>query len=474
MLYSEEKEREIRFKLALRMGLPIFSLTLLLALIWLSKYYHPIPLSFFVTAFIILGIMIYFIFYLIYKGFDERITDPITRTFTREYLLSAFKKEIASSPYTIILVSIDNLHDINQRYSTVNGDKVLKQFAIWINGFLQEKGIEKVPIGHFKGGDFLIGLKGKKSQYTTLMELLCIKIENKMVDDIEIHISSAIIDTTLTNDIDQLITRLFELKQEVKAQKQDLMEDEEINPSELELSVIHAVKEKKFSMLFQKVTEQGSTVIVESSIKLYSRENKLIHQKSYIPVVNRLGLSREFDTLILEYLIDLCCKSDNSLIFALTLFPSTVRNHAFVEKAHILLSNNTAAKGRILFILGEQEYYSHTARYNDVLQSYRRMGVLITLDRLGIYQTTLLYLKELHIDIIRFDLHYGKKITDRGYQSILRGLNYSAHYLGVKTWIRMIENDEAKSIAESIGIDYIQGNIIGKIVSIEEINSEIR
>ncbi len=474
MLYSKEKERVERFKLALRMGLPIFSLTLLIAFIGLSRYFETIPISFFVTSIIILTIMIYFIFYLISKGFDERITDPISHAFTREYLLSIFKKEVTKGPYTLILVSIDNLHDINKRYSTINGDKVLKKFAEWTSDFLQEKGFDKVPIGHFKGGDLIIGLSGKKADHATLLDLLCIKAENKMIDDIEINISGAIIDTTLTDDIDQLIVRLFELNQELKAQKQESLEDEEIDPSELELSVMNAIREKRFSMHFQMAKIDDGLDIAESSIKLFGKQGKLIHQKSYIPVINRLGLSREFDTLMLEYLVDLSARHDHPTIFALTLFPSTVRNQLFIEKAQILLSNNASAKGRIMFILGEQEYYSRTRHYNDLLQSYRRMGALITLDRLGIYQTTLLYLKELEVDVIRFDQHYGKKIMDNGYQSLLRGLNISVHHLGMKTWIKMIQNHDAEILAQSIGVDYIQGNSIAKIVPIEELYNEVR
>ena len=470
MFYPKAKEREVRFKLALRMGLPIFSLTFILTFIGLSKYFQKIPTSFVVMSLIILGIMIYFIFYLIYKGFDERITDPITHTFTREYLLQLFKKEIAKGPYTIILVTVDNLHDINQRYSTFNGDKVLTEFSNWVGTFLEEKGIEKFPIGHFKGGDFLIGLHGEKSNYATLLDLLCIKIENRVVDDIEIHISGAIIDSTLTDDVHQLITRLFEQQQEMKESKSELAEEEEeINPSDLELSVINAIKERKFSMRFQKSVEGKKLAILDSSIKLYGNQEKLIHQKSYIPVINRIGLSREFDEMMLEHLVELCNKTDGTFIFALTLFPSSVRNSTFFEKARLLLNNNSATKGRILFILAEQEYYNQITRYNDMLQSYRRMGILIALDRLGIYQTTLLYLKELDIDLVRFDQRYGKQIEDKGYQGLLRGLNVSAHYLGIKTWIRTIEDSESEMLAESIGIDYIQGKQIGMIAPIEEI-----
>lgn len=471
MLYPEAKEREERFKLALRMGLPIFFLTVILTFIGLSKYFNKIPDSFFIMAIAILGVMIYFFFHLIYIGSEERITDSVTHTFTREYLLSLFKKEINKGPYTILLVTVDNLHDINERYSPVNGDRVLKDFAHWIGDFLHEKGIEKFPIGHYKGGDFLIGLPGQKQEYATIFDLFCIKTENLTFNDIEIKVSGAIVDTGLTTKIDQLVTRLFDIQTENKAGKDLADGEEELNPSELEISVINAIKERRFSLQFQVALEHGEQTIVESSVKLMNSEGRLIHQKNYIPVINRLGLSREFDTMLLEKVVETCMRESQPLIYAINLFPSTVRNQKFFEQAQLLLSSNAEAKGHILFVLGEQEYYSKIERFNDLLQSYRRMGVLIGLDHLGAYQTTLLYLKALRVDIVRFDNNFAKHIKESTHQALIKGLNLSAHILGVKSWIRMIEDEASMAVAESIGINFIQGNHIGRIVPIEEITA---
>ncbi len=469
MLYPEAKEREERFKLALRMGLPIFFLSIILLFVGFSNYFTSIPPSFYIIAISILGVMIYFFFYLIYQGFEERITDTVSHTFTREYLLGIFKKEIAKSPYTILLVTIDNLNDINERFSPHNGDKVLYMFANWVGNYLKEKGIEKFPIGHYKGGDFLIGLPGRKEDHATLIDLMCIKGEHLVLDDIEVKISGAIIDTSLTTNLDQLITRLFDLQIENRLGKEERNPDGEINPSQLELSVINAIKEKRFSIHYQKVFEHGIEAMLESHVKLIDDDGKLIHQKSYMPVINRLGLSRQYDIMIIEHLINTCSKHRAPIIYAVNLFPSTVRNQQFIDHMQILFSNNPVAKGHILFILGEHEYYSKLERFNEILQAYRRMGILIALDKLGTYQTTLMYLKNLKVDIVRFDNNYGKNIADKGYQGLLKGLNQAAQILGVKTWIKMLEDEESVQIANATGINFLQGNQLGKTASLEEI-----
>ena len=468
MLLPEAKEREHRFKLALRMGLPIFSLAVILVFTRLSEYFNTIPVSFYIIALLVLAVMIYYIFYLIYRGFDERITDPITHTFTREYLLGLFEKSIKKGPYTIILITVDNLHDINQRYGTQNGDKVLYETAQWIGEFLKSKGIQKFPIGHFKGGDFLIGLEGEKVEHKTLLELMCLKFEQYNTDEMEIQISGSIVDSGFSKNINHLTERLFELQTENRKTKSPYADEMEINPSEVETSVINAIKSRKFSILYQVAECKTGQKLYEMSVKLYGSNGKLIHQKVFIPVINRLGLAREFDTIMLELMVEECAKHDNGM-FALTLFPSSIRNGRFHEKVQVIFSNNKSVEGRIVFVLGEQEYYSNTTRFRGTLDAYRRMGIRIALDRYGIYQTTLLYLKEYEIDMIRYDAHFVKHLKDKGAQSIVKGLDVAAKELGVKTWMKMIEDKETEEIAKAIGIDCLQGNLIGKIDTIEKL-----
>ena len=466
MLLPETKERELRFKLALRMGLPIFFLTVILAIVGLSDYFEQIPLSFYVTALVLLTVMVYFIFFLIYAGFEERITDPVTGMFTREYTVALLKKALKEGPYTVMLVSVENLNDINERYGVQNGDRVLREFSHWVGRFVQQKGVEKFPIGHFKGGDFFIGLPGLKQEYASLLDLLCLKVENFMVDDIELQMSGSVVDSSLSTDLEQLIDELFE-RQQLRRVDREEGDEEEISPSELESAVVTAVTEKRFSMMFQEVREGGERVVLEASIKLYGENGKLIHQKKYLPVISRLGLARDYDLMLVERVIGFCRAYTGRERLALPISPSTLRNLHFFKTVQMLLAENAAAKGRIILILEEREYYPQTRRFNEMLQSYRRMGIGVALDRLGKNPTTMRYLRELDVDMVRYDMLFGKQLADRKVQALLRGLNLTARDLGIKTWIRMIEDAESARIAASVGVDLLQGNQIGTIASLE-------
>lgn len=468
MLLPEEKERALRFKLALRMGLPIFLLFIIIIISFFSFGEGSLPPTFLVIGISVFVVMIYYIFYLIYQGQEERITDPITHTFSREYLTNYFKKEIDKGPYAILLVSIRNLTDINSRYGVKKGDRILYEVGQWIGLFLKEREIERFPIGHYKGSDFLIGLPGTKEPYQNMLDLMCLKFQNRTIDEIEISITTAITDTKYSRDVEQIITRLFDVADEKEANQQ-MTEEEDIDPTALEASVIHAVQKHAFSLMFQIVNEKETASMLEASVKLLSDEGKIIHQNKFMPVIDRLGLRRTFDEMILEKVIKVAENVPPNLILAFSLSPSSVRNNSFLERALGLLTHNESARGRIMFILSENDYYDHPKRYNELLQAYRRMGIFIALDNFGAFKNSLAFLKDLKVDVLRFDNSYGKHIREIEYQSIVKGLNVVAQGLGLRTWIRMIEDASQERIVTGLGIDFVQGNYLGRIASLNEL-----
>ena len=73
MLLPQTKEREYRFKLALRMGIPIFLLVLILIFNTFINTNENLDTIFYIEAVILLAFSIYFIFYLIYSVFDVKL-----------------------------------------------------------------------------------------------------------------------------------------------------------------------------------------------------------------------------------------------------------------------------------------------------------------------------------------------------------------------------------------------------------------
>ena len=459
MLLPEKKEREYRFRLALRMGLPIFGLILVLVFTTLINNYENLTPAFYIESLLLLFVSVYFILYLIYKGFDVTITDPVSKTFTREYLYDYLKEQIRKHDrYTLILVSVDNITDINSQYGIKNGDKVLRYVAQWLGEYLQHEGFSDFPMGRIKGGDFIIGLEGSASEHKVLVELLCLKSDEFKIDNIEVKISGAITDTTLSKNIDHLIDNLFE-QQELNRYKKESSQ-EEIDPNELESLVIEAIENRSVAIASQKVYDQNKEVqFAELFVRLKTKTGRYIYQKKYKKVINKLGLTLDFDMMLVEKIL-MGIDKFNTKKVAVQVSTSSLRNPMFFEKVEQLIAKETTVGSRLIFCFSENEYYFKTQKFNAILHSYKELGISFAVDHLGVLHSSFLYLRDLDIDIVRFDSSYTKEQRLKECADIIKGLGYIAHARGIQTWAKMIEEESQFDLAKELEIDYLQGKYL--------------
>ncbi len=463
MLLPQIKEREYRFKLALRIGLPIFALFIAFIFHTFITSSQNFQVSFFIEVAVLMTVSIYFILYLIYNGFSVKITDDVTKTFTREYLYKYLQKEIKNKKeYTLLLVSINNLNDINTLYGIKNGDRVLREVVVWIGTYLKSQGIENFPMGHLKGGDFIIGLEGLQEKYNTTLELMCLKSSEFKVDDIEVKISGAITDTSYSKELDYLFENLFETLEKNKNSKGEDNKSDIMNPNELESLVVHAISKRNLIVMTQNVYRNGNLSFSECFVKLQGQNGKVIYPKSYLKIINKLGLGVEFDLVVLETILTQCKQEQP---FALNILPTSLRNKKFLSRAKELLKES---KTKVMFVLFEMEYYAFTSRYNTIMNTLREYGALFAIDRVGSIHTSFLYLRELDVDVIRFDTYYANVEKLETNRSIIEGFNLMAHEKGLQTWIKNIEDEKTYEIVKEIGIDYTQGKYLATLQEVKK------
>lgn len=465
--YTEEKERSHRFILALRMGLPIF---LISSVGFYTLFSQPDATinSLIFLSFILLATAIYFIFFLINQSSYETITDSITHTFTNDYFTKLYYRWSNRYIVTVVMISVDNLTAINEKYGIKNGNTVLNETLRQINEFFVSKEIKKLPICRYKGGDCILLIRGEKETIIALIELFLTKYQENSINEMEVRLSAVLLDTKHVKKYEEVITRLYEL-QYASIDKKTVTDDDKIIPAELEQSVLDALVYQRYSIASQNVSCEKS-LMAEITFKLMDKGGGLIHQSRFIPLLNRLGKMREYESHILEIVAKMAEKS--STIYVVSLSAVTLRNGVFFQHALEILQRYPEAKNKIVILFEEKEYSPQIKRFREQIAQYRAVGYKIALDKYGGNHVTMMYLKEFPIDFIRFDTLYTRHIMEEKYQNILQGLNITAHLCGAVTWMSMIEDAHADTIAKRLKINCRQGNYHGKIILKEE--NEIR
>lgn len=468
MTYTEEKERSHRFALALRMGLPIFLLSVVSLFVLFSEPLATISSLIFLSL-ILLAMAIYFIFFLINQSSYEQITDSITHTFTPEYFFKLYNRWSKTKTCTVIMISIDNLAIINERYGIKNGDNILRESVLQINDFFTSKEIKKLPVCRYKGGDFLLILMGEKERIIPIIELFLAKYQENVIHEIEVGFSAVVLDSRFIKHQEEVLTRLYELQYAHK-DKKTVDDQDDIVPAQLEYSVLNALEHRRYSVAVQIIC-CDTIPIVEVTFKLIDENGKFIHQSRFIPFLNRIGKMREYEEHLLEIVIKIASTGNSCHI--VTFSAVTLRNGLFFQYALELLQRYPEAKNKVVFLLDEKEYCPQIKRFSEQIAQYRAVGYKIGLDRLGGSHVSLMYLKEFQVDFVRFDTLYTRHIKEEKYQNILQGLNISAHLCGAATWLGMIEDEESDIIAKRLKINYRQGNFHGKIRLLDTTQGDI-
>ena len=472
MLLSELEERERHFKLALRAGIPVLILISLVFFTTISTndtFNLSIQNVFLVTS--ITFITIYFIYFLMNLSVQETMLDQTTQGFNKKTFI---KKLQHSHPKSIACLNIENLPTLNENYSSEQIDNLLYSIARKLNLTFKQNGLDKVLIGRHLGSEFLIALNENHDDIETILEAM-IK-ENSLINHIEVDYKFAVI-TNTNDDFEKAIWQLRDIiaSQSVyhngQKRTQNIKDAQEL--SSIEKDVISSIQKKNLLLSFRPLLNTHSDTIdtYEIAIKLKSDLNKAILPRIFLPIINRLGLGREYDFTLIKHVIDLLPLVNDNISFTFNLSPFSLRDSSFQEKVFNYLKEKEVNPSRLVIQLYERKTHHDLSGYLKTLKSFRSHGIRICIDNFGSSNASMEYMKHFKFDMVQFDRDYVTNLEDETTYAMLHSLIKMSKDLQVQTVAKWVDNEIQKKKLRALGINYIQGfGVSNPITELELIN----
>ena len=461
MLISAREERARRFKLALRAGIPIIVLITLL-------FYTTFSMGGFVSVTIenallmggLIFITVYFIYFLLELDVQETLLDQTTDGFNQLAFIKRLKQD---KPKTVAILLINNLSTINENYGTVATNQLLNTFVSKLNKDIYAHQIKESILGRNSGAEFLIALDADSSFVQLLLEEFI--EENQTIDTIELDYRFAIVSHNET-DPERTISQLKDelASNELKRSDQQHTIRDAADLSHLEKSITTALKQKSLSFCYRPLYNIKSDKIdtYEISVKLLDDNGKEILPRDFLPIINRLGLGRNYDAAIFKHIVEIARLTDEDISFAFNLSPFSLRDRDFLDNIFALLDDVEIDTNRLIIELYERKTHHNLSKYLKTLSKIRRRGIRICIDNFGSTSASLEYMKYFKFDIIQFDRDFVVKLDKPNSLSILKSLIDMSKEMKVTTVAKWVDTDDQKKKLESLGIDYLQGFGIGK------------
>jgi len=466
MLLSQKEERGRRFTLALRAGIPVL---ILVFLVFFTTIYKGDTVHFDLKDGVLLGaitfITIYFIYFLMNLSVQETMLDHTTQGFNKKTFI---KKLQHDNPQIVACLNIENLQSLNENYSSEQIDTLLYTITRKLNLLFKQHGFDKVLLGRHRGSEFLIALDGKAESVQAILDQM-IK-ENHLINEIEVDYKFAVISNT-SQDFEKIILQLRDLIQSQSVGVQNQNKPVEIQDakalSSIEQYVITSLQNKNLILSFRPLlnTHSDKIDIYEIAVKLKASSGKDILPRVFLPIINRLGLGRDYDLTLVKHVIDILPLVNESISFTFNLSPFSLRDQNFQEQFFSYLEEKKVNPHRLIIQLYERKTHHDLSRYLKILKRFRTKGIRICIDNFGSSNASMEYIKHFKFDMVQFDRDYVTNLEDNTTYAMLNSLIKMSKDLQVQTIAKWVDNDEQKKKLRVLGINYIQGFGVSKALN---------
>ncbi|MBE0491464.1 MAG: GGDEF domain-containing protein [Sulfurospirillum sp.] len=462
MLYSQLKDRENRFIVAIKIGFPF---TLLSFILFYTFKVSQNSLMDVILSLFLIPLYVYYIFYLIYDGFRSTLLDPVTKTFTRKEMIKKIQK--LKQTKNIVLLQVQNIADINERYGNKIADHVIFHFCLQLDIFLKSYNFKDIPIGRYGGGNFLLILPLKSKQLSHLLHIFLHDVKNKGINEIEIKVDFSMIESNYDAVAETIIKKLFFDIYEKK--EQDNFQN--IKPDEFEKVIIDAIENEKFIFKYQPLEDKNKKIkILEVLPTIYSKSHGMLRITQIEHIINQCGYENIFYKKMFFSLIKELKKYDlQEIRFSIKISPVTLRNNVFIIFINQLFHQNLLNTNLFILNFHEKKRYDDIHRFKEILLQYKKFGFTLSLENFAGDNTCFEYIKHLPIDMIKFDIEFTKNFTDEKYKILLENYLKLLQQLKIQSTIKFIDKESTYKIASSYEPDFIGGFFIYKPKSLKQI-----
>ncbi|MDP2212944.1 EAL domain-containing protein [Phenylobacterium sp.] len=180
-----------------------------------------------------------------------------------------------------------------------------------------------------------------------------------------------------------------------------------------------------------------------------------------IRMAEEMDLVCALDAAVVDRALDVLTRSPG-LVLAVNLSGRSIGNALFVSELCKRVKAHPQVRGRLMFELTESAAVGDLVQADRHLQSLRALGCEICLDDFGAGASSLAYLQQLNVDVVKFDGAFIRDLEhdSRGAAFISQLVRMCAE-MKVETLAEMVETPLVEEVIRKAGVHMAQGWLYG-------------
>jgi FOG: EAL domain len=198
-------------------------------------------------------------------------------------------------------------------------------------------------------------------------------------------------------------------------------------------------------------------------------DGELIMPDKFIPIITQFNLSYRFDMQVVETLFRKM-KHYPGHRFSLNLMPFTLMQKDAANEMIRLFKRYHVSPGDITIEVTEEQAFSDSENSSHNIQMLSNYGCLIAIDDFGTGYANYERLRRLEADIVKIDGCFVRDIvTEKMDQLIVKSICDMAKVKNLTLVAEYVETEAQKALLFELGVDYLQGYLIGKPQPLSEL-----
>ena len=381
----------------------------------------------------------------------------------------------------LLLVDIDGLKLVNDSYGHVIGDELIRRMA----GLLQ-KNRSRISSDFFiagrLGGDefavflpYLSAKDGIDAAELIRKEAEVLRLTNLPV---QITVSIGIVSfpehgTTTKELFTKADAALFHAQESGRNRcRLYLPEDKYLENIHSKLNekikIQNAIRDGRFVPWFQPILclKDGMVRHYEALARMIDEDGGILSPNVFIDTAERFGLIGTIDRIITEKVIKLQAEmrsKGRDISFGMNLSGKELGDEELLLFLKSRILETGADPSRLIFEITETAAVHDMDRAVKFINSLKSIGCKFSLDDFGVGFTSFVYLREMHVDYIKIDGFFIKRLHENTNDQIfVKAITDVARPMGIKTVAEFVEKEEVIELLKQYGVDYAQGYAIGK------------
>ena len=422
--------------------------------------------------------------------------DSMTGLYNRNYFIRCMsdylsKAEKENREVAVMFVDIDDFKSINDGMGLAIGDEIVMSFGHYLSDFSTDNCI----VSHFNGDKYCLGIYdpcGPHSVdriYRTIRERTRQPFVTSDGREIFIRVTAGVaMYPEASSSVLELINYAEIVSNRAKEDGKDSIQyfDSEVLTEflyniNIENKLRTAVHDMDFQMYYQPQFEvsTGNLRGMEALIRWKDPDEGMISPALFIPLAEKNGTIVHIGQWVIEDTISTYMKwkktYDRAFILSINISAIQYKREDFVEGLIGVIEKYGMDPRELELEITETALIDNYRDICSKLSALRDYGIRISMDDFGTGYSSLSYLKSLPIDTLKIDKTFVDTVLmDDNTNIIMESIMSMVQRLGLETVAEGVETEEQLEYLKGIRCDNIQGYLLGRPQTVEDIEALLR